>query len=203
MGRKSNVFNLTLGAMFVALTAIGANITSIAPFLVVGGVPITLQTFFAVLAGLVLGSRLGAFTMFVYMMVGLVGVPVFAQFKGGAAMVLSPTFGFILSFILVAYVGGKIVERKISISSYVVAALVATSINYLFGTNWMYIAYQFWFDAPEAVSYQLAWLWMIVPMPKDIALGIMAGVFAYRLEKHGFTMVQPQLQQHPSWGENK
>src|SRR5690625_2233511 len=139
MGRKSNVFNLTLGAMFVALTAIGANITSIAPFLVVGGVPITLQTFFAVLAGLVLGSRLGAFTMFVYMMVGLVGVPVFAQFKGGAAMVLSPTFGFILSFILVAYVAGKIVERKISISSYVVAALVATSINYLFGTNWMYI----------------------------------------------------------------
>lgn len=193
MENKSNVFNLTLGAMFVALTAIGANITSIAPFLVVGGVPITLQTFFAVLAGLVLGSRLGAFSMFVYMMLGLVGAPVFAQFKGGAAIILSPTFGFILSFILVAYVAGKIVESRQSLPAYVTAALIGTAINYITGTHWMYIAYQLWFDAPEAVSYQLAWLWMIVPLPKDIALGILAGIFAIRLKKHGLTRVTPKM----------
>src|SRR5690625_7049858 len=102
MINRNNVFNLTVGAMFVALTAIGANLTSIAPFLVIGGVPITLQTFFAVMAGLVLGSRLGAFSMFVYMMLGLVGAPVFAQFKGGIGMMLSATVGFILSFIVVA-----------------------------------------------------------------------------------------------------
>lgn len=191
--KKSNVFNLTLGAMFVALTAIGANITTIAPFLVVGGVPITLQTFFAVLAGLVLGSRLGAFSMFVYMMLGLVGAPVFAQFKGGAAIILSPTFGFILSFILVAYVAGKIVESRQSLPAYVTAALVGTAINYIIGTHWMYFAYQFWFAAPEAVSYKLAWLWMIVPLPKDIALGILAGVFALRLKKHGLTRVVPTI----------
>lgn len=193
MENKSNVFNLTLGAMFVALTAIGANITSIAPFLVVGGVPITLQTFFAVLAGLVLGSRLGAFSMFVYMMLGLVGAPVFAQFKGGAAIILSPTFGFILSFILVAYVAGKVVESRQSLPAYVTAALIGTAINYIIGTHWMYIAYQLWFDAPEAVSYQLAWLWMIVPLPKDIALGILAGIFAIRLKKHGLTRVTPKM----------
>src|SRR5690625_217951 len=100
MINRNNVFNLTAGEMFVALTEIGANLTSIAPFLVIGRVPITLQTFFAVMAGLVLGSRLGAFSMFVYMMLGLVGAPVFAQFKGGIGMMLSPTFGFILSFIV-------------------------------------------------------------------------------------------------------
>src|SRR5699024_12851678 len=88
------------------------------PFLVVGGVPITVQTFFAVLAGLVLGSRVGAFSMFVYMMLGLVGAPVFAQFKGGMGMLLSPTFGFILSFILIAYVAGKIREINSSLPSY-------------------------------------------------------------------------------------
>src|SRR5690625_2503916 len=106
MINRNNVFNLTAGAMFVALTAIGANLTSIAPFLVIGGVPITLQTFFAVMAGLVLGSRLGAFSMFVYMMLGLVGAPVFAQFKGGTAVLFSPTISFILFFIIVAYVAG-------------------------------------------------------------------------------------------------
>src|SRR5690625_3312579 len=127
------------------MTAIGANITSIAPFMVVGGVPITLQTFFAVLAGIVLGSRLGAFTMFAYMMLGLVGAPIFAQFKGGPATVLSPTFGFIVSFILVAYIAGKLVEKRKSISIYMISALIATAINYLLGTNWMYLAYMFWF----------------------------------------------------------
>lgn len=185
--RKWTPLQLTLGSLFVALTAIGANITTIAPFLVVGGVPITLQTFFAVLAGLVLGSRLGAFSMFVYMMIGLAGVPVFAQFKGGIATLFSPTFGFILSFILIAYVAGKIIEAKRSPKMYIIAALIATAINYVFGANWMYAAYVFWFEAPEGLTYKLVWLWLVVPLPKDIILAVLAGLFAFRLNKMGIT----------------
>lgn len=195
MKQRGKTFNLIIGAMFVALTAIGANMTSIVPFLVVGGVPITLQTFFAVLSGLVLGSRLGAFTMFVYMMLGLVGAPVFAQFKGGAAMILSPTFGFIISFILVAYVAGKIAESRRTLPMYVTAALVAMAINYVVGTHWMYAAYIFWFQAPAEFSYKLAWLWMAVPLPKDIALSILAGAFAYRLDTYGIS-VRNSIREH-------
>src|SRR5690554_1441255 len=80
---KLKTIELTLISMFIVLIAIGANITTIAPFLVVGGVPITLQTFFAILAGLVLGSRLGAITTSAYAFIGFVGLPVFAQFMGG------------------------------------------------------------------------------------------------------------------------
>src|SRR5699024_8416330 len=112
MENKFTRINLTLGSLFVALTAIGANLTSILPGLAVGGVPITLPTLVAVLDALVLGSKLGAFSMFVYMMLGFVGAPVFAQFKGGPMTIVSPTFGFILSFILIAYIAGKIIERK-------------------------------------------------------------------------------------------
>src|SRR5690625_3392830 len=184
MNGKGMVFNLTIGAMFVALTAIGANMTSIVPFLVVGGVPITLQTFFAVMAGLVLGSRLGAFSMFVYMVLGLAGVPIFAQFSGGFAQILSPTFGFIVSFIVVAYVVGKIRELNSSLTSYIIAALIGLVINYGLGTNWMFVAYKFWFEAPPELSYKLMWLWMLPPLPKDIILSILAGVFAFRLAKY-------------------
>lgn len=191
MQNRSPAFSLTFGGLFVALTAIGANMTSIAPFLVIGGVPITLQTFFACLSGLVLGSRIGAFSMFAYMMLGLAGAPIFAQFKGGAAFILSPTFGFVLSFILVAYIAGKIAEHAESIAMYVTASLTAMALNYVFGTNWMYAAYTFWFDAPAGFSYKLAWLWMAVPLPKDIALSVMAGMFAYRLNKYGLS-VKPQ-----------
>src|SRR5699024_9431504 len=160
-----------------------ANITSILPFMVIGGVPITLQTFFAILSGLILGSRLGAFTMFVYMMLGLAGVPVFAQFKGGISMLLSATFGFIVSFILITYVGGKLVVRQGSCLMYILAALVAMALNYIIGTHWMYAAYIFWFNAPEGVSYKLAWMWMMVPLPKDIVITVLAGMFAFRLNR--------------------
>lgn len=189
---KGSALSITTASVFVALTAIGANITSIAPFMVIGGVPITLQTFFAVLAGLVLGSRLGAYSMFVYMLLGLVGVPIFAQFKGGAAIFLSPTFGFILSFILVAYISGKLIETKRSPRMYITAALTGMAINYAFGTNWMYTAYMFWFDAPEGFTYKLVWAWMMVPLPKDIILSIGAGMFAYRLQKSGIGVHRTQ-----------
>src|SRR6185437_310970 len=104
-----SALSLVYCGMFAALMMIGANITSFVPFLVIGGVPITLQTFFAVLAGLILGSRLGAISMTVYMVVGLAGAPVFAKFGGGFGSIISPNFGFIVSFILVAYIAGKIV----------------------------------------------------------------------------------------------
>jgi biotin transport system substrate-specific component len=180
---KFRALDLTLVGMFVALMAIGANITSFAPFMVVGGVPITLQTFFAVLAGAILGSRLGSIAMIVYALVGLVGVPVFAKFGAGPSTVLSPTFGFIVSYIFTAYITGKMASKKKSASIYVIAALVGMAVNYVFGTNWMYFAYKIWAQAPEGFSYKMAWLWMVVPLPKDIILSIFAGLMAVRLEK--------------------
>ncbi|MBM7583802.1 biotin transport system substrate-specific component [Bacillus pakistanensis] len=181
--KKFTTLDLTLGAIFVAMMTVGANITSIAPFMVVGGIPITLQTFFAILSGVVLGSRLGAFAMFTYALLGLVGVPVYAGFKGGMVSLISPTFGFILSFILTAFVAGKLIEKKRSFKMFIFAALIGMTINYVFGTNWMYLAYKLWFTAPEGFTYKMAWLWMVVPLPKDILLAIVAGIMAFRLEK--------------------
>ncbi|MGM0845160.1 MAG: biotin transporter BioY [Bacillota bacterium] len=174
---KLKAIDITMAAMFAALMAIGANLTSM---LVIGGVPITLQTFFCVLAGLILGSRLGAISMTVYMMIGLVGAPVFAGFTGGPGVLLKPTFGFILSYILVAYLVGKMVEAKPGKKMFIIAALVGMAVNYVLGTNWMYAAYIFWADAPEAFSYKIAWAWMLAPLPKDIILAAFAGAVAPR-----------------------
>ncbi|NYF25739.1 biotin transporter BioY [Sporosarcina sp. JAI121] len=182
---KSAMSPLTLvySGMFAALMMIGANITAFAPFLVVGGVPITLQTFFAILAGLILGSRRGALAMTVYMFIGLAGAPVFARFGGGFGSILSPTFGFIVSFIFVAFIAGKIVEKNGKLHGYIIAALVGMSVNYLVGTNWMYYAYKFWAAAPDAFTYKVAWLWMMPPLPKDIILSVLAGIFGHRMYK--------------------
>lgn len=175
----SKTLKLVHIAMFSALMAIGANLTS---FLIIGGVPITLQTFFAILAGLLLGSRLGAASMVVYAFIGLAGVPVFAKFSGGMDTIISPTFGFILSFILLAYVVGAIAEKFPTRQGFVIAALAGLVINYVFGTNWMYAAYKLWFAAPEGFSYALAWAWMVPPLPKDLILAVLAGLFGFRLK---------------------
>ena len=167
--------------MFSALMMIGANITSFAPFMVVGGVPITLQAFFAILAGIMLGSRLGAISIAVYAFIGLAGAPVFARFTGGFSQLLSPTVGFIIAFIFTAYLTGKIVESFSTRGAYIIAALISTVIIYIFGTNWMYFAYQIWADAPPEFTYKLAWLWMLAPLPKDLILAVFAGVFGYRM----------------------
>lgn len=180
---KLKALDLTLASMFVGLMAIGANITALVPFMVIGGVPITLQTFFAILAGIILGSRLGAISMTVYALVGLAGVPVFAQFSAGFSTLISPTFGFILSFILTAYVAGKVVKNNRSLAAFILAALAGLFINYVVGTNWMYFAYKLWAAAPEGFTYKLAWLWMVAPLPKDIILAVLAGMMGHRLER--------------------
>ncbi|MCU9594756.1 biotin transporter BioY [Caldibacillus thermolactis] len=192
MKGKLKTIEITLISLFVVLIAIGANITTIAPFLIVGGVPITLQTFFAILAGLILGSRLGVMATTVYMIGGLIGLPLFAQFRGGIAALFFPTFGFILSFILAAFVCGKIVKNKKTVTPYIIAALVGTAINYVVGTNWMYFAYLNWAQAPEGFSYGMAWLWMIAPLPKDIILAFVAGIIAHRM--HVSVLTKGQFQ---------
>ena len=176
---QSRTLKLVQIAMFAALMTIGANISS---FLIIGGVPITLQTFFAILAGILLGSRTGAIAMLVYALIGLAGMPVFAQFSGGMDTLVSPTFGFIVSFIFVAYISGKIVRKFPSRTGFIAAALAGTAVNYLFGTHWMYAAYKLWFEAPPAFSYKMAWAWMMVPLPKDIILAVFAGIFGFRLK---------------------
>ena len=156
MKGKMRAIEITLCSMFVVLIAIGA--------------------------GLLLGSRLGAISTSAYAFIGLVGVPVFAQFSGGPGMILKPTFGFIISFIIAAWVAGKMVAKKKTVPMFIAAALTATAINYLFGTNWLYFAYRFWADAPDGFTYGLAWLWMLPPLPKDIILAVLGGLFAYRLK---------------------
>lgn len=174
----SRTLTLVQIAMFSALMAVGANISS---FLIIGGVPITLQTFFAILAGFLLGKRLGAASMLVYAFIGLAGAPVFARFSGGMDTLISPTFGFIVSFVFTAYAAGWIASKIPSKKGFILAALTGTAINYLFGTNWMYAAYKLWFAAPEGFTYGMAWAWMMVPLPKDIFLAVLGGLFGYRL----------------------
>jgi biotin transport system substrate-specific component len=103
---QSRVFLTT--AAFTALTIVCARVMVPLPFT---PIPVTLQTMAAVLAGMMLGKRLGAFSQVQYLLIGLMGAPVFANPPfGGPGAILSPSFGYILGFGAGAYVAGSVWE---------------------------------------------------------------------------------------------
>jgi len=74
-------------------------------------VPITGQTLGVIVVGAALGSRRGAAALITYMLIGLAGLPVFADFTGSIAAVAKPSFGFVIGFIFSAFVAGWFAER--------------------------------------------------------------------------------------------
>jgi biotin transport system substrate-specific component len=75
-------------------------------------VPLTGQTLAVIIVGATLGARRGLAALLIYVAAGLAGLPIFADFTGGPLSVLKPSFGFIIGFIVTAYVVGLLAERN-------------------------------------------------------------------------------------------
>ncbi len=105
---QSNVYSQAgWVALFAAFTAVSAQIE-----IPHQPVPYTLQTMVVLLAGALLGKRNGALSQVAYLSLGLAGVPVFAGFGFGAAHLLGPTGGYLLSFPVAAFVVGYLLNRE-------------------------------------------------------------------------------------------
>lgn len=110
-----NATDLSLIAVFAAVVATSA----ILPAIPVGqiGVPITLQTLAVMVTGIVLGPWRAGAALGLYVAVGLAGLPVFSQFRGGIGILFGPSAGYIIAFPVVAMTVGflaRIVFRRIS-----------------------------------------------------------------------------------------
>jgi len=107
MHEQTSVRPMIYASMFAAMTAIGAFIKVPIP---ASPVPITLQVFFVLLAGLLLGSKWAGMSMIVYVMLGIIGFPVFSGGLSGIGVILGPTGGYLIGFILGAFVTGWVTE---------------------------------------------------------------------------------------------
>ena len=97
--------DLVLCSVFIALITVGAYIKIPSPI-----VPFTLQFIFTNLAGILLGSKLGFMAVTGYVILGLLGVPVFTS-GGGIEYIFQPSFGYLIGFALGAFISGKIHEH--------------------------------------------------------------------------------------------
>lgn len=130
---KISIKEMALVAMFTALTAIGAFIS-----IPIGEIPISLQSLFVILAGLILGPKLGSLSQIIYILLGLTGIPIFSNFTGGLHSIAKPSFGFIIGFVFAAYIVGKITEKSKDKKTIFISVLAGTITIYLFGLPYMY-----------------------------------------------------------------
>jgi len=136
---KIRTKDFILVALFAGLTAVGAFIS-----IPLGAVPITLQLLFTLLSGILLGGNLGALSQIVYVILGLVGLPIFAGGKSGVGIIFSPTFGFLIGYIICAFIVGRFCERLITkkknlLFNILLTCTLGVMLVYLFGVPYMYI----------------------------------------------------------------
>jgi len=128
---KTSIKGLVYAALFGSLTAAGAFIIIPLP-----PVPITAQTFFLNVSAVLLGGQLGALSQFIYVMLGVVGIPVFAGGTAGLGIIFGPTGGYLLGFIIAAFVIGMVnrLRKSAGIFWNIFSMLIGMLIIYLLGS---------------------------------------------------------------------
>jgi len=128
---NNKTYMLTVTALMTAVTCV------LAPMSVpIGPVPISLTNLAIYFALYLLGWKMGTVSYIVYLIIGIVGVPVFSGFTGGFAKLLGPTGGYIIGFIPMAIIAGLAIEKSGSRILHFIAMVVGTAVCYAFGTAW-------------------------------------------------------------------
>jgi biotin transport system substrate-specific component len=133
MKETSQLRFVVLAALFAALTAIGSYIS-----IPVGPVPIVMANLFIFMAGLLLGKKWAATSIGIYLLLGLIGLPVFAGGASGVAVFAGPTGGFLLGYPVSAFIIALISSSgKTALWKDILAVLAGITISYLLGVPWL------------------------------------------------------------------
>ena len=143
--RVTAISNKTVDAVigvtfFIIATALGAYIRIPVPGT---PVPITLQTFFVVLSGAVLGSRLGLFSQAGYILLGAMGLPIFQGYASGTAHIFGSTGGYLIGFMAASLLTGKILEKETRNLFKITASFaIGNVVIYTLGILWLMLIYR-------------------------------------------------------------
>jgi biotin transport system substrate-specific component len=163
---------MTRAALMAAVTAVAAQIA-----VPIFPVPFTLQVLAVVLCGLLLGGRYGALAQIIYLLVGAIGVPVFAEFRGGLGVLLGPTGGYLLSYPVAAAVAGlaapaaRSATRRRALFSSFLLGCVALAVIYALGAVWLSVVT----ELPLAVA---AYSGVLIFVPFDLIKVALAALVA-------------------------
>ena len=181
--KSSSVISIRDICFIAVFTAIIAVCAQISVPVTIAGVPLTLQTFAVMLAGIILGAKKGCVSVVIYVLIGAVGIPVFSGFTGGVAVIFGKTGGFILSFPLMALCSG--IFTYISAMSHknlpVMYLLIITGL--ILGAIINYICGLLMFCFITSSSLRDGFIWCVLPfIPIDIIKIILSGVVGLNIK---------------------
>ncbi|QTJ52492.1 biotin transporter BioY [Dolosigranulum pigrum] len=149
------------------------------------GIPITLQVFFWLLIPALLKAYRGFLSLALYVLIGLIGIPVFAGGTGGFQAVLSPSFGFLLGSLIIALYIGKVAQKRPSLLTMILHMIVAILILYTIGILYQYFIFNVIAESGGSttlISLIIANVSSFLPL--DILKAILAGIVYDRLIRH-------------------
>lgn len=141
----------------------------------VGAVPISLATLGVMLAGALLGAQLGTLSVLIYLVLGWVGLPVFAGYSSGFTCLFGPTGGYMIGYLFLAFLTGFLYKKK-PLPYLVGSILVGELVLYLLGTIW------FMFVAQTSLVSALT-ICVLPFIPGDIAKIVLVCLLLPQLEK--------------------
>lgn len=186
---KLSARDITVTAVFSALAVVAAMLVRYAGSIV----PFSLMPFVVMLAGGLIGARLGALSVVVYILLGLIGLPVFASPPfGGPAYVLQPTFGFLLGFIASAYVIGALLKNReeSGFVRYFLSMTAGIAVYYLIGLPYLYVILNFYVGKTVSVAKVLTigfTPFIALDLVKAVVAAILARAVYRRLNAYGLT----------------
>lgn len=146
-------------------------------------VPITLQTMAVCLVAGLLGTKRGTITTVIYILLGLVGVPVFAGFSSGPAALLSPSGGYIVGFIFTALIVGFVSDKtKGRMLPLIISMVTGILVCYIFGTIWYAIVYAKQNETVAALKTILGWCVIPFLIPDAVKIAV-ASILTNRLKR--------------------
>jgi biotin transport system substrate-specific component len=135
---KMKTKELTLIGLMTAVTCILGPLSIPMPFSVV---PISFTNLAIYFTVFLLGWKKGTISYLIYLLIGVVGVPVFSGFSGGIGKIAGPTGGYLAGFLLLAIISGLFIEKfRGKIYMYALGMVLGLAVTYLLGTTWL--AYQ-------------------------------------------------------------
>ncbi len=169
---------IVLTAMFTAIITICAWIS-----IPIGPISFTMHTFAVFFAVCILGGRNSFFSVLTYLLLGAVGLPVFAGFKGGIGVLVNTTGGYLLGFLLIPLI--YLVAEKIfgkSLAVRIISLIIGLAVCYAFGTAWFMFVYT---RNVGAVTIGKAMKWCVTPfVPFDLIKLALAFVVSDRVKKY-------------------
>lgn len=146
-------------------------------------VPVTLQTLGVFLVSGLLGMKRGTAATVVFIIMGAIGIPVFAEFTGGVGILLGNTGGYIIGFIFTALIVGFASDKfKGKLMPVAIAMVLGVLVCYAFGTLWFAVVYAK-SNEPAAILTILGWCVFPFILPDGIKIAV-AAILTARLRKY-------------------